>query len=319
MTLADVVEQRKLLKGLGFHRCPRELLRTMSTATELFYSNEIITEHNYGRFVFDSYGEDTGYLAYKQQMSLEQDEETDDISEYLKPSHEFINPMEFVSDTFKHIIFGYVRTNFKSKTQFPCMISGILLDYYCDDSMQLKMKRYHNKSIPKQLKSQGFALSDITFLINKTQSNPDINLYDALVITQQKQIHENRRLIMSPSISWNHQSMNYSQLKITALIFGFNKTITYKSYDEEVLHLVNHLCVLYYVPWYFHDKESLSNIEVAQWIAFLAEGYQLYQNEFIENAIDGEFMNETDDEILRELLINNADHRKHILQSWARL
>ena len=277
-------------------------------------------EQNQSRLVFDPYGQDVGYTSYKKMMSLEKDEDTDDdISEYLKCKNDFINPMEFSIDTCKDVIFGYIKANFISPTRdtIPCMILGIFLDYYCDHSMHIKIKNYHNKSIPKQLKSLGNPLNDIIFLINKTASNPDINLYDAMIIIQQKQITENRAIITSSKI-FKQLLFNHSQQsKLNCLISGFNRKNIDKFHDKDILDLINHLCVLYYIPWYL-NKETLSIIEVSQWIAFLGKGYQQYQQQFILNGIDGEFMNELDDEILSELIIN-PQHRDYILQSWSRL
>jgi len=66
------------------------------------------------------------------------------------------------------------------------------------------------------------------------------------------------------------------------------------------------------------DKLQWTAKECSEWVSSLGGKYKQYEDSFIENGIDGEFLRELDSETLSEI-VKSGLHRKKILTAWQKL
>jgi len=66
------------------------------------------------------------------------------------------------------------------------------------------------------------------------------------------------------------------------------------------------------------DKLQWTAKECSEWVSSLGGKYKQYEDSFIENGIDGEFLKELDSETLAEI-VKSVLHRKKILTAWQKL
>eukprot|EP01083_Nonionella_stella_P202254 739045_1 len=104
-------------------------------------------------------------------------------------------------------------------------------------------------------------------------------------------------------------------IKLTTISQPMGSNESIKLIDEMLLTFKPQKMVLSAVS----DNMKWSAQQVSEWIGSIGDEYKQYVQEFVDNDIDGKFMNEIGDDELKEMEINLELHRKTIMSAWSKL